>query len=154
MPRYIDRVVRRQLPSNQLGAVLDVLITMLEAPDGKMKVSYRSEAGTVEAAMPRVAFDLLLDCLSLLASRNRVTLVAVDEGQDASPEDWAKIMGFSARWSGVVLGQSEVLPVRTDDKTDWYPLASLIEAFRGTEIERQNSVRTQDRDDPGIPLGY
>ena len=130
MPRYIDRVVRRDLPADQLGAAVDVLATMLEAPRGSIKISYQAEGGTVEAVMPPAVFDLLLDALSLMAARGRATVLAIDEGQEVSPQDWAMIVGFSARWSGVLLSQGEVAPTRIDDKTSWYPLADLIEAYR------------------------
>lgn len=72
-----ERIRRHTLSEAEVGPAVNLLVALLASVRANGQVALTTHDGTA-VAMPSAAQEILLDSLSLLASRRKATLVAID----------------------------------------------------------------------------
>ena len=90
----------------------------------------------MSATVPSAAFELILDALSLLASRPRMAVLAVDDGVEVTVHDICKAfdkghLAVRARLSKFAVPES----ARKNGRGTWYLFEDVIDAFRREQEE-------------------
>lgn len=127
----VDRIRHHRLPPDQLGAVVRLLVLLVDATNQDLALGLA--AGTGEAmryaAISPLVVDVIVDALSLLAARDRVALVAVDGTRHAKLEEVAKILDVSSA-DLFRLMQVTGFPAREDHDGRSYRLGDILEHFK------------------------
>ena len=94
--RLIEDVKRHVLPPDQLRGFVDVLTILLAAPEGSSyRVTAEAPDGAVASALlPPTAYAVVIDALSLLAARDRVALVALDDSREIRLSEAAELLAM------------------------------------------------------------
>ena len=135
----MDKVVRHQLQTEELAGIVDVLTILLRAGNG-VRFSGPMEQGPTVVDLPPSVRELFLDALSLLASRGRTTLVAVDDTQYSVPSDISRVFKLNGMQVSRLLDEFPVPKSTAQGHENQFVFADVIETFRGKSVTHVEEI--------------